>query len=219
MKKVFALVLALILALSLFACGKKSEDTGTAAGAETKPVSETAAENTGADAPDEADNAEETPANTAEDPAQAVTPAENTTPSGSSSASNSSKQTTTSSPASSGSTPAAPAGASGSSSGSSSAAAPVSSPVSQPVHEHSWQAVYREVEKDDYEMREVSYCVTCGQDMTGWSNSQIIEHSDYHMDRGESDQWRSEGRYIKVGSHIEQELTGYSCSCGATKTP
>ena len=68
-----------------------------------------------------------------------------------------------------------------------------------------------------YEMREISYCVTCGQDMTGWSNAQLIEHSDYHLDRGESDQWRSEGRQVKVGEH--QEIDYYICSCGATKAP
>lgn len=62
-----------------------------------------------------------------------------------------------------------------------------------------------------------SYQVTCGQDMTGWSNAQLIEHSDYHLDRGESDQWRSEGRQVKVGEH--QEIDYYICSCGATKAP
>ena len=88
-------------------------------------------------------------------------------------------------------------------------------PDPTPVHQHSWEPVYKTVE--DYEMREISYCVTCGQDMTGWSNAQLIEHSDYHLDRGESDQWRSEGRQVKVGEH--QEIDYYICSCGATKAP
>lgn len=186
MKKVFALVLALILALSLFACGKKSEDTGTADGAETKPVSETAAENTGADAP----KAEETPAatDTAEDPAQAVTPTENTTPSGSSSASNS--------------------GNTGSSSNSSSS--------SMPVHEHSWQAVYREVQVADYETKYFALCVTCGEKLT---DQQQLEHSSYHLERGESDQQRDISERTLIGYHTEQELAGFRCSCGATKNP
>ena len=116
-------------------------------------------------------------------------------------------------------------GSSGSSSGSSSGgssgnggnsgSSTPAAPDPKPVHQHSWEPVYRTVE--DYEMREISYCVTCGQDMTGWSNTQLIEHSDYHLDRGESDQWRSEGRQVKVGEH--QEIDHYICSCGSTKAP
>lgn len=176
MKKVFALVLALILALSLFACGKKSEDTNAADGAETKPVSETAAENTGADSP-EADAAEETPAatDTAEDPTQAATPSENTTPSGST---------------------------------------PASAPVSQPVHEHSWQAVYREVQVADYDTKCFALCVTCGEKLT---DQQQLEHSYYHLERGESDQQRDIYERTLIGYHTEQELAGFRCSCGATK--
>ena len=103
---------------------------------------------------------------------------------------------------------------SSSDSGSSGSSTPAA-PDPTPVHQHSWEPVYKTVE--DYEMREISYCVTCGQDMTGWSNAQLIEHSDYHLDRGESDQWRSEGRQVKVGEH--QEIDYYICSCGATKAP
>ena len=103
---------------------------------------------------------------------------------------------------------------SSSDSGNSGSSTPVA-PDPTPVHQHSWEPVYKTVE--DYEMREISYCVTCGQDMTGWSNAQLIEHSDYHLDRGESDQWRSEGRQVKVGEH--QEIDYYICSCGATKAP
>ena len=114
-------------------------------------------------------------------------------------------------------TDAKPAGGSSDSSsdsGNSGSSTPVA-PDPTPVHQHSWEPVYKTVE--DYEMREISYCVTCGQDMTGWSNAQLIEHSDYHLDRGESDQWRSEGRQVKVGEH--QEIDYYICSCGATKAP
>ena len=106
-------------------------------------------------------------------------------------------------------------GSSGSSAGSESSGSTPPTPDPKPAHQHSWEPVYRTVE--DYEMREISYCVTCGQDMTGWSNTQLIEHSDYHLDRGESDQWRSEGRQVKVGEH--QEIDHYICSCGSTKAP
>lgn len=106
-------------------------------------------------------------------------------------------------------------GSSGSSAGSGSSGSTPATPDPKPAHQHSWEPVYRTVE--DYEMREISYCVTCGQDMTGWSNTQLIEHSDYHLDRGESDQWRSEGRQVKVGEH--QEIDHYICSCGSTKAP
>lgn len=111
-------------------------------------------------------------------------------------------------------TDAKPADGSDPDSGSSGSSTPAA-PDPTPVHQHSWEPVYKTVE--DYEMREISYCVTCGQDMTGWSNAQLIEHSDYHLDRGESDQWRSEGRQVKVGEH--QEIDYYICSCGATKAP
>lgn len=106
-------------------------------------------------------------------------------------------------------------GGSGSSGSSSNGGSTPTAPDPKPAHQHSWEPVYRTVE--DYEMREISYCVTCGQDMTGWSNTQLIEHSDYHLDRGESDQWRSEGRQVKVGEH--QEIDHYICSCGSTKVP
>ena len=102
-----------------------------------------------------------------------------------------------------------------SSSGGSNSGSTPTAPDPKSAHQHSWEPVYRTVE--DYEMREISYCVTCGQDMTGWSNTQLIEHSDYHLDRGESDQWRSEGRQVKVGEH--QEIDHYICSCGSTKAP
>lgn len=116
-------------------------------------------------------------------------------------------------------------GSSGSSSGSvpvvapATAAIPAAAPRQRQIPSRytstAGEPVYRTVE--DYEMREISYCVTCGQDMTGWSNTQLIEHSDYHLDRGESDQWRSEGRQVKVGEH--QEIDHYICSCGSTKAP
>lgn len=251
MKKLFALFLAVAMALTMMACGKKSEDAakdriGTAeTGTEfyiatAEDGSKTVVDKSGAAAEGKtldasgnivdkdgqiivaADKVQQLPTGETK-------PNENSEPSsGSGDSSSVPSGTGTGSEAKSNTGSAgggssdskAPSGtgssgSSGSSAGSGSSGSTPPTPDPKPAHQHSWEPVYRTVE--DYEMREISYCVTCGQDMTGWSNTQLIEHSDYHLDRGESDQWRSEGRQVKVGEH--QEIDHYICSCGSTKAP
>lgn len=249
MKKILALFLALTLALSLTACGTKSAAKSEDKPAESKPISEKVPELYVADVDGKATvvdadgkavsgykldddgsivdgsgkvivaaaQVKQLPAKAEEQP-KPDTKAEDAKSGSSNSASSDVSSSSSSSGSSSGSSSSGGSESSSSSSSSGSSALTPTAPP-QPVHTHSWQPVYRDVEVDDYEMVEVSYCVTCGQDMTGWSQDQLDEHGINHLLHGESDQWRSEGRYVKVGSHTEQELTGYTCSCGATQNP
>lgn len=84
----------------------------------------------------------------------------------------------------------------------------------QPVHVHTWVPVYEEVEIT--EMQPYTYCVTCGQDITGWPESDRIAHGYAHASKGESDQTRSTARSVVVGT--ENQIVGYKCSeCGEWK--
>lgn len=107
---------------------------------------------------------------------------------------------------------------SSSSSSGSSALTPTAPP--QPVHTHSWQPVYRDVEVDDYEMKCFWYCNGCGADVTeileaGNSMKQHYLETNNPNCLGYHDAYEQ----VKVGSHMEQQLTGYTCSCGATQSP
>ena len=253
MKKLFALFLAVAMALTMMACGKKTEDAakdkiGTAeTGMEFyiaigEDGSKTVVDKSGAAAEGftldasgnivnkdgqiivAADKVQQLPTGETK-PNESSEPSSGSGDSSSvpsASGSNGSEAKNSNGSTGSGSSDSkAPSGTGGSgssgssSNGGSNSGSTPTAPDPKPAHQHSWEPVYRTVE--DYEMREISYCVTCGQDMTGWSNTQLIEHSDYHLDRGESDQWRSEGRQVKVGEH--QEIDHYICSCGSTKAP
>lgn len=253
MKKLFALFLAVAMALTMMACGKKTEGAakdkiGTAETgmefyvATAEDGSKTVVDKSGAAAEGftldasgnivnkdgqiivAADKVQQLPTGETK-PNESSEPSSGSGDSSSvpsASGSNGSEAKNSNGSTGSGSSDSkAPSGTGGSgssgssSNGGSNSGSTPTAPDPKPAHQHSWEPVYRTVE--DYEMREISYCVTCGQDMTGWSNTQLIEHSDYHMDRGESDQWRSEGRQVKVGEH--QEIDHYICSCGSTKAP
>lgn len=253
MKKLFALFLAVAMALTMMACGKKTEGAakdkiGTAETgmefyvATAEDGSKTVVDKSGAAAEGftldasgnivnkdgqiivAADKVQQLPTGETK-PNESSEPSSGSGDSSSvpsASGSNGSEAKNSNGSTGSGSSDSkAPSGTGGSgssgssSNGGSNSGSTPTAPDPKPAHQHSWEPVYRTVE--DYEMREISYCVTCGQDMTGWSNTQLIEHSDYHLDRGESDQWRSEGRQVKVGEH--QEIDHYICSCGSTKAP
>lgn len=253
MKKLFALFLAVAMALTMMACGKKTEGAakdkiGTAETgmefyvATAEDGSKTVVDKSGAAAEGftldasgnivnkdgqiivAADKVQQLPTGETK-PNESSEPSSGSGDSSSvpsASGSNGSEAKNSNGSTGSGSSDSkAPSGTGGSgssgssSNGGSNSGSTPTAPDPKPAHQHSWEPVYRTVE--DYEMREISCCVTCGQDMTGWSNTQLIEHSDYHLDRGESDQWRSEGRQVKVGEH--QEIDHYICSCGSTKAP
>lgn len=249
MKKLFALFLAVAMALTMMACGKKTEGAakdkiGTAETgmefyvATSEDGSKTVVDKSGAAAEGKtldasgnivdkdgqiivaADKVQQLPTGETK-------PNENSEPSNGSGDSSSvpsasgstgseaknsngstgSGSSDSKAPSGSGSSSGNPSG-SGGNSGSSTPAA--SDP--KPAHQHSWEPVYKTVE--DYEMREIIYCVTCGQKLTG---QQVVDHSYYHLERGESDQQREIYEQVKIGEH--QEIDYYICPCGSTKAP
>ncbi|WP_455790728.1 hypothetical protein [Amedibacillus sp. YH-ame10] len=124
-----------------------------------------------------------------------------------------------------------------------------------PNHEHSWieqtkQEWIAPITKNEQyvikgawteqvpvkEFREHEFCSGCHKDITGWAESQLIAHQDYHMDRGESSGWYSEWREDAVGyntvnhpaeygtrtvtvqeGYYRTITTGFKCSCGVKK--
>lgn len=251
MKELFALFLAVTMALTLVACGKKSEDAakdriGTAeAGMEfyvaiAEDGSKTVVDKSGAAAEGftldasgnivdkdgqiivAADKVQQLPAGETK-PNESSEPSSgsgdsSSVPSGTGTGSEAKSNTGSAGGGSSdGKKPSGSGSSSGNSgsssgnSGSSSGSTPTV-PTPTPVHQHSWEPVYKTVE--DYEMREIIYCVTCGQKLTG---QQVVDHSYYHLERGESDQQREIYEQVKIGEH--QEIDYYICSCGSTKAP
>ena len=241
MRKIFALMLAIAMVLTMVACGKKADNKADSMVTPELYISTVDGKDTVVDKDGKAvtgytldkdgnvvdgsgklvlaaQQLKALPSKAAESKPEADTktdvktdakPADGSDPdSGSSSIGSSNSSSGSSGNSSGGSSD------SSSDSGNSGSSTPVA-PDPTPVHQHSWEPVYKTVE--DYEMREISYCVTCGQDMTGWSNAQLIEHSVYHLDRGDRDPRRSKRRQVKVGDH--QEIDYYICSCGATKAP
>lgn len=253
MKKIFAVMLALAMVLTMVACGKK---------ADTKPEAKdkigsaqtgmelyvTTAENGDKTVVDKsgktaegytldksgnivdkagqvivaADKVQQLPAKAEEQPkteepktdtADAKSGSSNSASSDVSSSSSSSGSSSSGSSSSGGSER-----SSSSSSSGSSALTPTAPP--QPVHTHSWQPVYRDVEVDDYEMKCFWYCNGCGADVTeileaGNSMKQHYLETNNPNCLGYHDAYEQ----VKVGSHMEQQLTGYTCSCGATQSP
>ena len=253
MKKLFALFLAVAMALTVVACGKKTEDAakdkiGTAeTGMEFyiaigEDGSKTVVDKSGAAAEgyalDESGNIVDKDGQiiVAADKVQQL-PAGETKSNENSELSNGSGDSS-SVPSASGSTGSeaknsngstgsgssdskAPSGTGGSgssgnsgssSSGGGNSGSTPTAPDPKPAHQPSWEPVYKTVE--DYEMREIIYCVTCGQKLTG---QQVVDHSYYHLERGESDQQREIYEQVKIGEH--QEIDYYICPCGSTKAP
>ena len=253
MKKLFALFLAVAMALTVVACGKKTEDAakdkiGTAeTGMEFyiaigEDGSKTVVDKSGAAAEgftlDASGNIVDKGGQiiVAADKVQQL-PTGETKPNENSELSNGSGDSS-SVPSASGSTGSeaknstdsagsgssdnkAPSGTGGSgssgnsgssSSGGGNSGSTPTAPDPKPAHQHSWEPVYKTVE--DYEMREIIYCVTCGQKLTG---QQVVDHSYYHLERGESDQQREIYEQVKIGEH--QEIDYYICPCGSTKAP
>ena len=130
---------------------------------------------------------------------------------------------TTSTPAS---TPAASSGSnnSGSSSGSSSSSS--QSQQSTPAHEHSWTPVYKTVHHDAvteqqpiYETVGVCVCNVCGVENPGRDHE--VAHMKAHEGCGTHEEYKSQitgyNTVVKTAAYDEQVISGYSCSCGATK--
>lgn len=231
MKKIFAVMLALAMALTMVACGKK---------ADTKPEAKdkigsaqtgmelyvTTAENGDKTVVDKSGKTAEgytldKSGNIVDKAGQVIVaadkvqqlPAKTTEDSkpdtgSSSSGSSDSGSSSASGSGSSGGSSGSSSGGSSSDSGSSGSSAPAA-PDPTPVHQHSWQAVYKTVE--DYETQCRTICVNCGEDITG----NVAAHTKQEMLAGNSGQSRQEYNTIVVGEH--QEIDYYVCSCGETK--
>ena len=82
-----------------------------------------------------------------------------------------------------------------------------------PRHTHSWEPVYAERQVEMVKLVPWTKCYCCGADMTG-----NVYHIDEHLLNGESNvhygtEYREETYY-----ETERYVSGYSCSCGKTKT-
>lgn len=250
MKKIFAVMLALAMVLTMVACGKKADtkpeakdkigsaQTGmelyvtTAENGDKTVVDKSgaAAEGFTLDASGNivdkdgqiivaADKVQQLPAKTA-DKTEPDTKAEDAKSGSSNSASSDVSSSSSSSGSSSSGSSSSGGSESSSSSSSSGSSALMPTAPPQPVHTHSWQPVYRDVEVDDYEMKCFWYCNGCGADVTeileaGNSMKQHYLETNNPNCLGYHDAYEQ----VKVGSHMEQQLTGYTCSCGATQSP
>lgn len=196
MKELFALFLAVTMALTMVACGKKSEDAakdriGTAeAGMEfyvaiAEDGSKTVVDKSGATAEsftlDEsgnivdkdgqiivaADKVQQLPAGETK-PNESSEPSSGTSDSSSVPSGTGSEAKSNTGSAGGGSSDGKKPSGSGSSSGNSgsSSGSTPTVPTPTPVHQHSWEPVYRTEIVDDYEMASVWRCNGCNADVT-----------------------------------------------------
>lgn len=87
----------------------------------------------------------------------------------------------------------------------------------KPTHTHDWEAVYSYETVEDISSKTVEICKGCGADITSWSTDKWNDHQKQHMLNGEnSGFYEKEVKYVS-GTHQIKHLTGYRCSCGATK--
>ncbi|MBR3786465.1 MAG: hypothetical protein IKJ77_08680 [Firmicutes bacterium] len=82
-----------------------------------------------------------------------------------------------------------------------------------PRHTHSWEPVYAERQVEKVKLVPWTKCYCCGADMTG-----NVYHIDEHLLNGDSNvhygtEYREETYY-----ETEKYISGYSCSCGKTKS-
>lgn len=90
-------------------------------------------------------------------------------------------------------------------------------PEPKPTHVHNWEPVYsvKVVEDIGHEIHEI--CKGCGADITSWSTSKWNAHSDEHLKKGEPAGFYEKEIKVVTGTHEITKITGYKCSCGATK--
>ena len=86
-----------------------------------------------------------------------------------------------------------------------------------PEHIHDWEPVYSYTTIEDigHELREI--CKGCGADITSWSTIEWNKHSDEHLLAGEPAGFYEKEVKVVTGVHEIKKITGYRCSCGATK--
>ena len=119
-------------------------------------------------------------------------------------------------------------------SGNAANAAAASQPAASEGHKHSWEPVKSPHEVTDvaaysetqYRTEERVMCSACGEDITNGDKQgrSILQHGKAHALAGEGGGTYSSTKQVPCGTinhpaktHIEYEITGYKCSCGATK--
>lgn len=112
--------------------------------------------------------------------------------------------------------------------------APASQSEASEGHKHSWEPVKSPHEVTDvaaysetqYRTEERVMCSACGEDVTNGDKQgrSILQHGKAHALAGEGGGTYSYSKKVPCGiishpaqTHIEYEITGYKCSCGATK--
>lgn len=91
-------------------------------------------------------------------------------------------------------------------------------PEKKQEHVHNWEPVYSYKTVEDVGSKVIEICKGCGADITSWSNEKWNAHSDAHLDRGENSGFYEKEVKVVTGTHEIKTLTGYKCSCGATKS-
>ena len=85
--------------------------------------------------------------------------------------------------------------------------------ASKPVHTHSWQPVYASKTVIDYKQVCITRCSACGADITGHASEHRKQEAMAGNNAGSYETYKT----VACGSHTEQYVTDYRCSCGATK--
>ncbi len=82
-----------------------------------------------------------------------------------------------------------------------------------PRHTHSWEPVYAERQVELVKLVPWTKCYACGADMTG-----NVYHIDEHLLNGDSNVHYGTEYREEIYYETEKYISGYSCSCGKTKT-
>jgi len=82
-----------------------------------------------------------------------------------------------------------------------------------PRHTHSWEPVYAERQVEKVKLVPWTKCYCCGADMTG-----NVYHIDEHLLNGDSNVHYGTEYREEIYYETEKYISGYSCSCGKTKT-
>ena len=86
--------------------------------------------------------------------------------------------------------------------------------ATKPGHEHTWEAITEQVKVVD-EPAHTVYTCACGLETT--DNNELGEHMKQLTLSGDMGHGSYSSRVVKEKSHYETVVTGYKCSCGATK--
>ena len=84
-------------------------------------------------------------------------------------------------------------------------------------HVHEWVPVYTYETVEDIGSTLIEVCKGCGVDITSWSQSEWLDHSYMHLEKGEPSGFYEKEVKTVTGTHQVKKLCGYRCSCGVNK--